>query len=218
MPSGSFSKRARNSDSIVNKKNCGGNKKAGLAPRATGPTQFRNVAFNTCPTVNFKIHKGNLPCPENYRNNPGGQCSGGVGALASTRNRGCTYSHSNVRSGGKSSGFSCLDAYVGEWDITSSDSNELSTFTKSIISELSQEIQNELNQFEEATNTTIVGNEIVRPSNDDDIYFVKLNVSGETCNNIYLIGPDGSGFLYVPANPVEFSVTVEDITYTFTKR
>lgn len=89
MPSGSFSKRARYIDSIINKKNCGGNKKAGLAPRATGPTEFRNVAFNTSPAVNFKVHKGGLPCPENYSNNPGGQCSGGVGALASTRNRGC---------------------------------------------------------------------------------------------------------------------------------
>ena len=87
MPSGSFSKRARNTDSVINKKNCGGNKKAGLAPRATGPTQFRNVAM--IQGVNFKIHKGGLPCPTNYSNNPGGQCAGGVGALASTRNRGC---------------------------------------------------------------------------------------------------------------------------------
>ena len=89
MPSGSFSKNARYTSVITNKKNCGGNKKAGLAPRATGPTEFRNVAFDTHPTVNFKVHKGGLPCPENYRNNSGGQCSGGVGALASTRNRGC---------------------------------------------------------------------------------------------------------------------------------
>lgn len=89
MPSGSFSKNARYTTSITNKKNCGGNKKAGLAPRATGPTEFRNVAFDTHPTVNFKVHKGGLPCPENYSNNSGGQCSGGVGALASTRNRGC---------------------------------------------------------------------------------------------------------------------------------
>ena len=91
MPSGNFSKNARNQSSITSRKTCGGNKKGGLAPRATGPTQFRNVAFNTSPTVNFKIHKGGLPCPKNYSNNPGGQCSGGVGALASTRNRGCKY-------------------------------------------------------------------------------------------------------------------------------
>jgi hypothetical protein len=81
MPSGSYSKRVRNTDSIVNKKNCGGNKKGGLAPRATGPTQFRNVAFNTSPTINFKLHKAGLPCPTNYSNNPGGQCAGGVGRM-----------------------------------------------------------------------------------------------------------------------------------------
>ena len=88
MPSGSFSKRARNVDSIVNRKNCGGNKKAGLAPRATG-SQWYYIALNTWPAVNTKVHQMNLPCPLNYRNNPGGQCSGGVGALASTRSRGC---------------------------------------------------------------------------------------------------------------------------------
>lgn len=81
MPSGSFSRRVRNTSSITNRKNCGGNKKAGLAPRATGPVEFRNVAFNTWPTVNFKLSKGNLPCPTNYSNNPGGQCAGGVGRM-----------------------------------------------------------------------------------------------------------------------------------------
>ena len=85
MPSGSFSKKARNRSSITNKKNCGGNKKGGLAPRATGPTEFRNVFFNTSPTVNFKISKGGLPCPESYSNNPGGQCSGGVSPRSVTR-------------------------------------------------------------------------------------------------------------------------------------
>ena len=85
MPSGSFSKRARNTDSVVNRKNCGGNKKAGLAPRATGPVEFRNVAFDTHPTVNNKVHQGGLPCPENYSNNPGGQCSGGVSPRSVTR-------------------------------------------------------------------------------------------------------------------------------------
>lgn len=89
MPSGSFSNRVRSISSVTNKKNCGGNKKAGLASRATGPTQFRNVFFNTSPTVNFKLSRAGLPCPENYSNNPGGQCAGGVGALASTRSRGC---------------------------------------------------------------------------------------------------------------------------------
>jgi len=88
MPSGSFSKRARSVQSVTNKKNCGGNKKAGLAPRSTGPVEFRNTALNK-QGVNFKIHQAGLPCPETYRNNPGGQCAGGVGALASTRARGC---------------------------------------------------------------------------------------------------------------------------------
>lgn len=85
MPSGTFSKKARNVDTIINKKNCGGNKKAGLAPRATGPVEFRNVAFNTSPAVNNKVHQGGLPCPENYSNNPGGQCSGGVSPRSVTR-------------------------------------------------------------------------------------------------------------------------------------
>ncbi len=167
--------------------------------------------------MNFKIHKGGLPCPENYRNNPGGQCAGGVGALASTRNRGCTYSHSN----GKGFGFSCppasLDSYIGEWQTSTLDDSETVTFSKRSISELDLETQNKLKLFEQETNTTIVGNEIAIPS-DDDIYFVKLNVSGEICNNIYLIGPDEEiGFLYVPANPVEFSVTVEGNTFTYKK-
>ena len=218
MPSGSFSKRARNSDSLMNKKNCGGNKKAGLAPRATGPTEFRNVAFNIWPTVNFKISKGNLPCPENYRNNPGGQCSGGVGALASTRNRGCTYSHSNVRSGGKSSGFSCppasLDAYVGRWRISRAE--DTNTYTVNI-SDLDQ---NFLKQFEELTNTKIVGDAFVTSSSSGGgLVFLKLRVPGERCDKIYTYS-DGNGdeSILIPANPVEFSYTFDDgYTATFTK-
>ena len=97
MPSGSFSKHARNTTSIVNRKTCGGNKKAGLSPRATGPVAFRNSALNK-QGVNFKLHRSQLPCPETYSNNPGGQCSGGVGSPASTRNRGCR----NYGSQGKS--------------------------------------------------------------------------------------------------------------------
>ena len=91
MPSGSFSKNARNVSSVVNQKTCGGNKKGGLAPRATGPVEFRNSALSK-QGINFKLHLPGLPCPTTYSNNPGGQCSGGVGSPASTRNRGCRYS------------------------------------------------------------------------------------------------------------------------------
>lgn len=90
MPSGSFSSRARNISSLVNKKNCGGNKKAGLAPRSTGSVKYL-LALKRHPAVNFKISRGGLPCPENYTNNTGGQCTGGVGGIASNRNRGCRY-------------------------------------------------------------------------------------------------------------------------------
>jgi hypothetical protein len=89
MPSGSFSKRARNTDSLVNRKNCGGPKKAGLGTSPNAPTIFYH-ANKTNPTVNYlNPSSAGLPCPESYSNNPGGQCSGGVGAIASTRNRGC---------------------------------------------------------------------------------------------------------------------------------
>lgn len=90
MPSGSFSKRARNTDSIVNRKNCGGPKKAGLGRSRNAPTIF-NYANKSNPTVN-RLHPSTADsksCPPSYSNNPGGQCSGGVGAIASTRNRGC---------------------------------------------------------------------------------------------------------------------------------
>lgn len=90
MPSGTFSKRARNINSLVNKKNCGGNKKAGLAPTGTGSAKYL-LALQRHPAVNFKISRGGLPCPENYTNNTGGQCTGGVGGIASNRNRGCRY-------------------------------------------------------------------------------------------------------------------------------
>lgn len=95
MPSGSFSKRARNIDSLVNKKNCGGNKKDGLSPR-TGKTVSAIRSINK-RGVTFKLNNPSLPCPIEYSNNPGGQCSGGVGSPASTRNRGCRNYNNNIK-------------------------------------------------------------------------------------------------------------------------
>lgn len=208
MPSGSFSNKARNSNSITNRKSCGGNKKAGLAPRATGPTQFRNVAFNTSPTVNFKVHKGDLPCPTNYSNNPGGQCAGGVGALASTRSRGCN----NLTICKKCPTIS-LDPYVGDWRVTVADVPEISTFVKRNKNDVFNE--QVLNTIEQLINATIVGDTIV--VNDGLVFgvFAELSVPGENCNKIYLIFIEAG--LKIEANPVEFSFTVEDITVTFTK-
>lgn len=75
----SGSKRARNTPSIVSRGNvCGGPKKGGLAPRVGRGSQFtfRAIQFRATSSVPFS-----LTCPANFRNNPGGQASGGVGRM-----------------------------------------------------------------------------------------------------------------------------------------
>ena len=84
MPTG----RARNISSIVNRtNNCGGNKKAGLAPTIGGNTFVMNARLIKGVSVkdSFSVDKAS-ECPYGYSNNPGGQCAGGVGAMAE---RGC---------------------------------------------------------------------------------------------------------------------------------
>ncbi|MHA1989156.1 MAG: hypothetical protein ACW98D_21240 [Promethearchaeota archaeon] len=214
MPSGSFSKRARNTDSVINKKNCGGNKKGGLSPRATGRTQFRNVAMNQ--GVNFKIHKGGLPCPTNYSNNPGGQCAGGVGALASTRSRGCN----NLTICKKTSNNSCppasLEPYVGNWRVTDSQGTIIVDLQHVDVIKTERFTSEELNNLEQSLNATIVGDTIVISGVQG--FFAKLNVPNENCDKIYFIIPDNEGVPKFEANPVEFSFTNPDNeTYTYTK-
>ena len=79
MPTG----RARNISSIVNRtNNCGGNKKAGLAPTTNGTVL--KITNSVSRGVSRKISRS-FPsayfCPFDYSNNPGGQCSGGVGKM-----------------------------------------------------------------------------------------------------------------------------------------
>ena len=86
MPSGA----TRNLASISNRtNNCGGNKKAGLAPTvgmpvpfALGAVRIRGVSTKLSKSV---ANAGEYPI--DYKNNPGGQCSGGVGRMQSV---GCT--------------------------------------------------------------------------------------------------------------------------------
>ena len=82
----------RNISSIVNRtNNCGGNKKAGLAPSVGGRSRFamktvKVNAVNTIPVV--KCGSGGRGCPRNFSNNPGGQACGGVGRMAQLATRG----------------------------------------------------------------------------------------------------------------------------------
>jgi hypothetical protein len=98
MPTG----RARNINSIANRtNNCGGPKKAGLAPSVGSRSRFvmktiKVNAVNTIPVV--KCGSGGRGCPRNFSNNPGGQACGGVGRMAQLATRGI------VPPGGRSRG------------------------------------------------------------------------------------------------------------------
>ena len=82
----------RNISSIVNRtNNCGGTKKAGLAPSVGSRSRFvmktiKVNAVNTIPVV--KCGSGGRGCPRNFSNNPGGQACGGVGRMAQLATRG----------------------------------------------------------------------------------------------------------------------------------
>jgi hypothetical protein len=99
MPTG----RVRNISSIANRtNNCGGPKKAGLAPRTGGNALvMRNIAtqgVNTIPVV--KCGSGGRGCPRNFSNNPGGQACGGVGRMAQLATRGIVPPGGRSRGGG----------------------------------------------------------------------------------------------------------------------
>ena len=82
MPSGA----TRNLASIVNRtNNCGGNKKAGLGPTVgmPAPFAFRAVRHRGVTVKVSKAVANPGECPIDYKNNPGGQCSGGAGRMQS---------------------------------------------------------------------------------------------------------------------------------------
>ena len=69
----------KNNAKITNRANCGGNKKAGLAPTiGYGP-----FALNAIRMKGVQTSSNYLFCPVNFSNNPGGQTSGGVGRMYS---------------------------------------------------------------------------------------------------------------------------------------